>query len=1063
MDLNTIATLPPFLYGAIYHLMDYNNDALLFLEQDNTYNYLSDPLKQYILKVLDYRNIKTLKSRIQAPQEHLNHLKALHNELSQRISSSNYFDENLLSRKRFRTNPTDLTADTALINLEASILYILRSHTHFWTKKTSTGSRVSNSKEALNDLVQAEALLRDLEIGFRVNVKKRSSSFILSSGHPKLKILDNGFMTYGTLLFFLNLLARILRANIYRKIGFNQRALDIYLQVFNIYESLVSIERYKNNTKHKKKIYFATLSKAYFEASKIHLDNGNLIEALILQIACLNNLAVISFLNNQGVNTDKVTRIIESCRNTEDRLALISSLFNDVLLRDVVVSLFLEPGDLKNLRKKANIENSPLYPTILPSDERTFHPQLFASLGDTIFPEHRLLCAEVMARIGFILHTIRSKFQLEKKPVEVKLQEGLEEELEECNRVIREQIKEYLKEVDGFESELGIYTLFLLKDHSLPGEQAREFYSKRIERLLPWSAIKEFPPDTPIDTPGGFCGKLARHSFINARNISSSGFRVSHFLSQRGYKNRGGGHRQPVNKLVVLKRWQSFNPKVPRPNGQEARGGGYFLFWQGKGIVIDPGYDFIQNFYEEGFSIDDIDAILVTHTHPDHDDELNTILTLLAEWNEKLEIDKYLFSDTKKKKNANGAPKKKYIDLFLNEGAYRKYSSWLYADPIMVAKAYVLQHSAWDKQSESSKSEHRRRDSLSSIDLRQSYGLKIRTVPAWHDALIDKHSSVGVIFDLYEKPEEGCVLQIGFTGDTERYPAIGKAGDDAALRPAVEDYYKDVDILIAHLGDIKLRELLSHSRDLVRVLTDLTNRWLDVYPGLKAEEARKTLIDYLISYDLYGLSPAELRRGKTSKEEQLRLLARTIKELDRTNLRDYIRNFSNPKRGYVYKNHLGLTGLFHMFMKFKDGEAKAAKKLMIVGELPEELKSYRHLAACILGELADEDKVRCLTGDLGLTVGLPTRGITYGAKSDQPPKIAIRCLKCNQNNELIAGIKEKRTPRRLPHYHDIAQIQETCLPACDSRIAWFCLDDHGRTPDYCQHEFLLSPELRSIW
>lgn len=65
----------------------------------------------------------------------------------------------------------------------------------------------------------------------------------------------------------------------------------------------------------------------------------------------------------------------------------------------------------------------------------------------------------------------------------------------------------------------------------------------------------------------------------------------------------------------------------------DVKGGGCFLSWQGKGIVIDPGYDFIENMYSEDLSIGDINAIIITHAHNDHYIDLDPILTLAYQYN----------------------------------------------------------------------------------------------------------------------------------------------------------------------------------------------------------------------------------------------------------------------------------------------------------------------------------------------------------------------------------------------------------------------------------------------
>lgn len=89
--------------------------------------------------------------------------------------------------------------------------------------------------------------------------------------------------------------------------------------------------------------------------------------------------------------------------------------------------------------------------------------------------------------------------------------------------------------------------------------------------------------------------------------------------------------------LFVLKRFSSV---VPGIKGHNILGGGFFLRWKGKGIVIDPGYDFIHQLVTIGFSLKSIDMVLATHAHDDHTADIERIYTGLYKYNSILGTNK---------------------------------------------------------------------------------------------------------------------------------------------------------------------------------------------------------------------------------------------------------------------------------------------------------------------------------------------------------------------------------------------------------------------------------------
>jgi len=95
-----------------------------------------------------------------------------------------------------------------------------------------------------------------------------------------------------------------------------------------------------------------------------------------------------------------------------------------------------------------------------------------------------------------------------------------------------------------------------------------------------------------------------------------------------GTKYEMYGQRYDPNKcesdvLAILKGWGSAVSLLGEA-GATCRGGGYLLKWRGKGVAIDPGFDFLNNLHDAGFHCREINAVIVSHNHTDHNDDLRT-------------------------------------------------------------------------------------------------------------------------------------------------------------------------------------------------------------------------------------------------------------------------------------------------------------------------------------------------------------------------------------------------------------------------------------------------------
>ena len=102
------------------------------------------------------------------------------------------------------------------------------------------------------------------------------------------------------------------------------------------------------------------------------------------------------------------------------------------------------------------------------------------------------------------------------------------------------------------------------------------------------------------------------------------------------YLRREGGNRNDV--FSCLRGWSSAVTLLEGGQDTQWKGGGYFLKWLGRGIVIDPGFDFLDNFHDAGYNGREIDAVLVSHNHPDHKYDLESIDDLRFELHRRWKV-----------------------------------------------------------------------------------------------------------------------------------------------------------------------------------------------------------------------------------------------------------------------------------------------------------------------------------------------------------------------------------------------------------------------------------------
>ena len=242
----------------------------------------------------------------------------------------------------------------------------------------------------------------------------------------------------------------------------------------------------------------------------------------------------------------------------------------------------------------------------------------------------------------------------------------------------------------------------------------------------------------------------------------------------------------------VLRRWNSYTPIVA-DNYHISKGGGYFLKIDNKGIVIDPGFNFIDNFKGMKHFFWEIDAVFISHAHNDHASDLESILTLLNRYNNKIKgdsekqedntiqdnlarkmgVDYKRVSEDKVEQAFLKSNRRKIINLYITKSTYKKYIGMLNLYSDTNYNIHII-----DKNWQGTVN-----------------GIKVKAIKAQHNDIISDRDSIGFVFSL-----DNTVIV--YTGDTGWNEKIEKSYKELADD---KNYYKDKEykLLIAHLGGFK--------------------------------------------------------------------------------------------------------------------------------------------------------------------------------------------------------------------------------------------------------------------
>lgn len=258
--------------------------------------------------------------------------------------------------------------------------------------------------------------------------------------------------------------------------------------------------------------------------------------------------------------------------------------------------------------------------------------------------------------------------------------------------------------------------------------------------------------------------------------------------------------------FLGLQRWNSSSPAKGY-----SLGGGYLLYHLNKnkevdmGVAIDPGFDFVRNLFHAGFSLDDIDVVLISHAHLDHIRDLESIVALLFELKKR-------------------GKKEKRVHIILSLGAYKRLEH-IMEDSVFryIVEPYIIDvereidvdyfenFGSLDKKPGFQFESYEDRGNRYSIERvrpllppkrykKRGIDVEIKPMRAFHDDTT-RSDSFGFIITLKGNGEQE--LTFGYTGDTKWiYPNMDDPLNKNRIWQDISSQYKDCDALLVHLGSL---------------------------------------------------------------------------------------------------------------------------------------------------------------------------------------------------------------------------------------------------------------------
>ncbi len=265
------------------------------------------------------------------------------------------------------------------------------------------------------------------------------------------------------------------------------------------------------------------------------------------------------------------------------------------------------------------------------------------------------------------------------------------------------------------------------------------------------------------------------------------------------YKRLSASSR-PDNFFINLKGMSSSSPFLYNSALRtDYAGGGFYVRWENVGIVVDPGYNFLKNLRDHSLTLFDIDIIIITHDHIDHNHDARLLADMAYQLKQDRHIQWYVDADT--------------AELLK-----------IYLGPVFQDTVHVV--AATSSSLEKS----------GSIDLHDHIVLRIFQT---NHVLLSGAPSAGTKNSKYSERtfgfqmeltgRSGSVCRIGYTSDTSFFPELPKnlGGVDLLIANISSVYQEELvkeQQNPAHLGLTGMQKLIQGLKTLPRILA-LSEFW----------------------------------------------------------------------------------------------------------------------------------------------------------------------------------------------------------------------------------------------